>query len=47
MTFVQGLALSQDGLTAIATNVGIVPIALASLALLAAPLVLFYAASDR
>jgi hypothetical protein len=45
--FVEGVALTQDGVTAVATNVGVVPIALAALVLLLAPFVLVYAVSDR
>ena len=47
VTFAQELALTPEGVTAAATNVGVVPIALASLVLLVAPFILFYATSDR
>jgi hypothetical protein len=45
--FAQGLAPTQDAVAAAATNVGVVPIAVASAVLLLAPLVLYLAVSDR
>lgn len=42
----QSLTFTQEGLLAVATNIGVMPIAVASVVLLLAPLLLYFAVSD-